>query len=405
MFSVKKITCLLFILCFSAGIADARPVPSNIVIDAKTGEVLYSKNPNTRHYPASLTKLMTLYITFEALEQGLIKKDDELKVSRTAANRSPSRLGLIPGDTITVAEAIDALIVKSANDCATVLAEGLGYSEPLFAEKMTEVAQTLGMKNTVFKNASGLPNRKQITTARDMVTLAAALYYHFPQYYDLFSKREFTYKDKTYYSHNNILKSFEGADGMKTGYIAAAGFNIITSAWRDGERVIAVALGYNTQDERDQAVARLMEKGFRKLAQNNADKPHTTYVKLDSEDFRLTAEPAFGGNDDESGEQAEKAEQAEKTSPDAVWMVQIGAFSNYAKARVYAQKIRRRYQRLSSRNVRVQPAENNSTIVYRSQLFSLTKDNAQAICKDLQKENKSCIVLPMEQKQQLAMAE
>ena len=396
MFAVKKFACLLFAGIVLSGAAAARPAPSNIVIDAKTGEVLYSKNPNTRHYPASLTKLMTLYITFEALEQGLIKKDDELKVSSTAANRSPSRLGLTPGDTITVAEAIDALIVKSANDCATVLAEGLGYSEPLFAEKMTEVAQTLGMKNTVFKNASGLPNRKQITTARDMVTLAAALYYHFPQYYDLFSKREFTYKDKTYYSHNNILKSFEGADGMKTGYIAAAGFNIITSAWRDGERVIAVALGYNTQDERDQAVARLMEKGFRKLAQNNADKPHATYVKLDSEDFRLTAEPT---SHIESGAKEEKA------SPDAVWMVQIGAFSNYAKARVYAQKIRRRYQRLSSRNVRVQPAENNSTIVYRSQLFSLTKDNAQAICKDLQKENKSCIVLPMEQKQQLAMAE
>lgn len=267
MFSVRKNIC---VLSLAAAVmftfpAAARPAPSGIVIDARTGEVLVSKNPNAVHHPASLTKLMTLYITFEALEKGLIKMDDELPVSAAAANRSPSRLGLKAGGKIKVGTAIDALIVKSANDCATVLAEGLGYSEARFAEKMTEVAKALGMKNTVFKNASGLPNSKQVTTARDMATLAAAVYFHFPQYYDLFARREFSYEGKTYYTHNHLLKNFEGADGMKTGYIASAGFNIVTSAQRDGERVIAVTMGHNTQEERDRTVARLMEQGFNKL--------------------------------------------------------------------------------------------------------------------------------------------
>ena len=163
MFSVRKNIC---VLSLAAAVmftfpAAARPAPSGIVIDARTGEVLVSKNPNAVHHPASLTKLMTLYITFEALEKGLIKMDDELPVSAAAANRSPSHLGLKAGGKIKVGTAIDALIVKSANDCATVLAEGLGYSEARFAEKMTEVAKALGMKNTVFKNASGLPNSKQ----------------------------------------------------------------------------------------------------------------------------------------------------------------------------------------------------------------------------------------------------
>ncbi len=366
--------------------ANARPSPSSIVIDAKTGEVLSSKNPNTIRYPASLTKLMTLYITFEALDKGMLSIDDELSVSRTAANRSPSRLGVKPGDKITVKTAIDALIVKSANDCATVLAEGLGYTEAQFAEKMTEVAKALGMKNTVFKNASGLPNRKQVTTARDMATLAAAVYFHFPQYYDLFSQTEFSYDGKTYYTHNHVLKNFEGADGMKTGFIAAAGFNIVTSAQRDQERVIAVAMGYNTQEERDRAVTKLMEQGFKKLALNHANEATTSYVKFDSSDFSL--------------ERIKEKEQNMQTTTDvfdsdANWSVQVGAFSNYAKARVYAQKIRRQYKNLKNKNVKVEPIESNFSIVYRSKLIHLKENEAKQICNDLQKANKSCIVAAM----------
>ncbi len=398
MFYHKRLFCLIFcclILCYSS-ITWARPLPSTIVIDALNGKILSAQNPDTIRYPASLTKLMTLYITFEAIEQGLLTFDDELPVSNTAANRSPSRLGLTAGDKIKVKTAIDALIVKSANDCATVLAEGLGYTETQFAEKMTEVAQTLGMKNTIFKNASGLPNKKQVTTARDMITLAAALYYHFPQYYDLFAQQKFTYNGKTYYSHNHILKNFEGADGMKTGYIAAAGFNIITSAWRDGDRVIAVAMGYDSQNERDQAVSRLMEKGFAKLAAHKFNQPTPTYAKLSSQDFQLTLHEKI-----QNPPIDKKASEFSK----GTWQVQIGAFSNYAKARVYAQKIRRKYQHLNNSHVKVAPIEKDFVIVYQSQLVFLTEDDAQNICKDLQKENKSCIVRLMNKNQKLAMAE
>ncbi len=397
MFSVRKSFYLFSCICLLgiAGSAQARLTPSSIVIDAKSGEVLAAKNPNAVRHPASLTKLMTLYITFEALEKGVIKLDDELPVSRTAANRSPSRLGLKAGQTIKVETAIEALIIKSANDCATVLAEGLGYSEAKFAEKMTEIAKALGMKNTVFKNASGLPNRKQVTTARDMATLAAAVYFHFPQYYDLFARKEFTYDGKTYYTHNHLLKKFEGADGMKTGFIASAGFNIVTSAQRDGERVIAVTMGHNTQEERDRTAARLMEQGFDKLAANHAPEATTTYVKFESKDFSL----------DTLMEQDNEPKAETPQDPEALWAVQIGAFSNYAKARVYAQKIRRRFEELSCRNVKVEPAETNSIIVYRSKLVGLNKNDAHEICKDLQKENKSCMVIPTSTNPQLMMAE
>ncbi len=392
----------LFLLTFfipATANAARRPPASSIVVNAKTGEVLSSQNADTPHHPASLTKLMTLYITFEALEKGIIKMDDLLPVSQNAANRSPSRLGVKPGDKLKVSTAIDALIIKSANDCATVLAEGLGYSEPKFAEKMTEVAKALGMKNTVFKNASGLPNRRQITTARDMATLAAAVYYHFPQYYDLFSRTQFSYDGKTYYTHNHLLKSFEGADGMKTGYIASAGYNIVTSAQRDGERVIAVTLGHNTLKERDRAAARLMEQAFGKLALNDADAVTPVFAKLENNDFKLAELTK-----EETSAASENAVSARQAPADAIWAVQVGAFSNYAKARVYALKIRRQFPQFKDRSIAVEPAQTASSIIYRSKLVGFDKKDAGEICKNLQKSNKSCIVVPIKTDSQLTLA-
>ncbi len=325
--------------------------------------------------------------------------DDLLPVSQNAANRSPSRLGVKPGDKLKVSTAIDALIIKSANDCATVLAEGLGYSEPKFAEKMTEVAKALGMKNTVFKNASGLPNRRQITTARDMATLAAAVYYHFPQYYDLFSRTQFSYDGKTYYTHNHLLKSFEGADGMKTGYIASAGYNIVTSAQRDGERVIAVTLGHNTLKERDRAAAKLMEQAFGKLALNDAAAVTPVFAKLENNDFKLAELTK-----EETSAASEDAASVQPAPADAIWAVQVGAFSNYAKARVYALKIRRQFPQFKDRRIAVEPAQTASSIIYRSKLVGFDKKDAGEICKNLQKSNKSCIVVPIKTDSQLTLA-
>ena len=273
MFKLKKLSLaqsfIGALICFGAALSSAGTAcaaTSSIIIDAENGEILSSKAPDTLRYPASLTKVMTLYITFDALNKGIIKMNDDLKVSRHAANMAPSRLGLRPGQKIKVKTCIEALIVKSANDCASVLAENLGYTEANCAKTMTKVAHELGMKNTTFKNANGLPNKAQKTTARDMALLAAAMYHHFPQYYKLFSLKKFTYNGKTIYTHNNILKTFAGADGMKTGFTNAAGYNIITSAQRDGKRVIAVTMGHNSAKERDRHVARMMDKGLKRLA-------------------------------------------------------------------------------------------------------------------------------------------
>lgn len=384
-------------LCFSAlNTAQAkargasRRTVSSIMIDANSGDVISANNADERRYPASLTKLMTLYITFNALDKGLLKMDDKLPVSRTAANRSPSKLGLKAGSKIKVRDAIMALIVKSANDCATVLAEGLGYTEENFAKTMTKVARELGMKNTTFKNASGLPNREQKTTARDMAILAAAVYHHFPQYYDLFSAKKFTWNGHTMYTHNHLLKTFKGADGMKTGFTNAAGYNIVTSAERDGHRVIAVTMGHDSIKSRDTRIADMMNKGLHKLALADDITTPSLYAQT---------EPTTPKNI------ATTTASAEKTSES--WGIQIGAFSNYAKARNYALNIRRQFNNKALRNsqIDIEPAQKGSAIVYRSKIIGLAKNEADKTCNHLKKSNKSCIVVASTSSQQLAMAD
>lgn len=371
-------------------VSGAHASVSSIIIDAETGDVLSSSNADSLRYPASLTKLMTLYITFNALDKGLIKFEDKLPVSRNAANRSPSKLGLKKGETITVRDAVLALIVKSANDCATVLAEGLGYSEENFAKTMTEVAQELGMKNTTFKNASGLPNRAQKTTARDMALLGAAMYHHFPEYYKLFATKKFTYNGRTYYTHNHLLKSFEGADGMKTGFTNAAGYNIVTSAERDGHRVIAVTMGHNTIRQRDTKVASLMKKGLQKLAMSDHIEAPNLYANADTHTY---GEPSL----------IEAATVADEAPASDVWAVQIGAFSNYAKARNYAISVKEQLK-MAGAEIDIEPAQKGSAVIYRSKLVGFEKNEADKTCNSLKKSNKSCIVIASSENQQLVMA-
>ncbi len=371
-------------------VSGAHASVSSIIIDAETGDVLSSSNADSLRYPASLTKLMTLYITFNALDKGLIKFEDKLPVSRNAANRSPSKLGLKKGETITVRDAVLALIVKSANDCATVLAEGLGYSEENFAKTMTEVAQELGMKNTTFKNASGLPNRAQKTTARDMALLGAAMYHHFPEYYKLFATKKFTYNGRTYYTHNHLLKSFEGADGMKTGFTNAAGYNIVTSAERNGHRVIAVTMGHNTIRQRDTKVASLMKKGLQKLAMSDHIEAPNLYANADTHTY---GEPSL----------IEAATVAGEAPASDVWAVQIGAFSNYAKARNYAISVKKQLK-MAGAEIDIEPAQKGSAVIYRSKLVGFEKNEADKTCNSLKKSNKSCIVIASSENQQLVMA-
>ncbi len=251
------------------GNAKYNPKYAGLVIELNHDVVLYEDRANARRYPASLTKLMTLYLTFEAMQQGRLTWDKRLPVSARAAKQPQTNIGLRKGDRVTVRDLVDSLIVRSANDSAVVLAEGLGKSEWNFALAMTQKARALGMNKTTFRNASGLPDSKQITTARDMAKLAVALKRDFPEHMHLFKKTRFNYKGRNYYSHNRVLKYFKGSDGMKTGYIRASGFNLVTTASRNGYDVVAVVMGGRTSKRRDRHMVDILNRSFNKLARKN----------------------------------------------------------------------------------------------------------------------------------------
>jgi D-alanyl-D-alanine carboxypeptidase len=232
------------------------------IVDAGNGQVVLDENGDAPRHPASLTKVMTLYLTFEALDHGRLTMDQRLPVSGWASVQSPTKLDLKEGTTITVHDAILGLITKSANDAAVVLAEALGGDEEIFAQKMTEKARQLGMKNTLYRNASGLPNDEQITTARDLAILTLALIRNFPAYYPLFSTQEFVYGGRINTNHNRMLGWYNGAEGLKTGYVNASGYNIILTAKREDRRLIGIMMGGDSAQSRDNALASLMDGAF-----------------------------------------------------------------------------------------------------------------------------------------------
>ena len=268
---------LAFLLFFAVFVMASTPSATlaakkhaSLVIDANSGKVLHADNISDMRYPASLTKLMTLYMTFDALRTGRLKMGTVLKASKKAAKMPSTNLRMKPGDRITVRDAIKALVVRSANDVSVILAEKLGGSEYKFAKRMTATARRLGMKNTTFKNASGLPHRQQKTTARDLAVLALALRRHYPQYYHFFRTQSFKYKKKLYKSHNKAMGRISGADGLKTGYIRASGFNLITSARRGGKSLVAIVLGGESSKARDNRMVNLVERTFARMnLQNN----------------------------------------------------------------------------------------------------------------------------------------
>ncbi len=238
----------------------ANPKYAGIVIDANTGKTLYSENADAPRYPASLTKMMTLYLVFEALDSKRITKKTPVPFSAAAASRPPSKLGVGAGRSIPVEAAILALVTKSANDVASALAELLGGSEAKFAQKMTAKARQLGMKNTRFRNASGLPDPQQVTTARDMAILGIALREHFPHHYHYFSTRSFKFGKATFANHNRLLGKVTGVDGIKTGYIHASGFNLVTSVNHNGRKLVAVVMGGRTGASRNAQMTELIKR-------------------------------------------------------------------------------------------------------------------------------------------------
>ena len=243
--------------------AEANPRFAAVVVDAKSGKVVFSRNADAIRYPASLTKMMTLYLVFEDLMAGRISLDSKLPVSAHAAGEPPSKIGFRPGQSVRVEDAIKILITKSANDVAAAVAEGLSGSVPAFAERMTRKAREVGMTRTTFKNASGLPHSEQVTTARDMATLGLRIQRDFPEMYRHFSLRSYSYGGRSFRNHNGLLGKVTGMDGIKTGYIRASGFNLCASVERNHKRIVAVVMGGRTAASRNNYMARLIEDMFR----------------------------------------------------------------------------------------------------------------------------------------------
>jgi len=240
---------------------------ASIVMDADTGMILHQRYADKSLHPASLTKVMTLLLLFEDMERGKIRLDDRIYISKTAASMVPSKLGLAPGTSIRVRDAINALAIKSANDIAVAVAEHIGGKEEIFARMMTRRAHELGMSRTYFKNASGLHNKFQVSTARDMAKLAKFVIDRYPHYYRYYSRKSFEYDGVTYRTHNKLMKRYRGMDGMKTGYISASGFNLIASAKRDGHRLIGVVFGGRTSRTRNDHMEMLLNRGFKRMQQ------------------------------------------------------------------------------------------------------------------------------------------
>ena len=389
-----------------------------IVIDAETGRVLSEMNADAITYPASLTKMMTLYLTFEALNSGRLGLDQYLPVSSEAASKSPTKLHLVPGDSVQIHDLILGIVTKSANDAAAVLAEGLAGSEPAFAERMTAKARQLGMTNTVYRNASGLPDPEQRTTARDVAQLALALYHDFPREYRYFATRQFFFRGRLIVTHNHLLDWYEGADGIKTGYIGASGFNLAASAVRNGHRLIGVVMGGASAGSRDREMAALLDQGFSEVgagptlvAEREAPLPSVAPPAVPTVVETDQPEPA---RPREKIEQLAKAARkiAAHLSPVAKaeaapiphqlrtpaeidrWSIQLGSFRVESAAEQAARSAATVPGARGKPVQIVQPSKGGKEHVYRARLLNFSPQEAQDACAALHKKKIECSVVP-----------
>ncbi len=267
-FAVLSLFCLIAAFTATPALAAGNPRYASLIMDADSGVVLHQENSRAQRFPASLTKMMTLYMLFDELRAGRMTMKTMLPVSAKAAAQPQTNISLKAGDRISVENAIKALVVRSANDVAVVVAEAIGRSEWNFGLLMSAKAHTLGMRSTVFRNASGLPDARQRTTAYDMAVLGIALQKKFPQYYPYFKTSRFVWKGRTYTGHNHVMNRYGGVDGIKTGYINASGFNLVTSVKKDGRNLVAVVMGGRTAKSRDDHMIALLDRTYTKLAAN-----------------------------------------------------------------------------------------------------------------------------------------
>jgi len=376
----KRLVAAAFLLFLALAAMAPKAVQAgyaSIVVDAESGRILHATNADTRNYPASLTKMMTLYMVFEALDVGKWTLKTRLKVSARAARQPASRLGLKRGSTITVKDAILALVTKSANDVATVVAENLAKSERDFAMMMTTMARRLNMTRTTFRNASGLPNRGQMSTARDMARLARALQKNHARHYHYFSTRSFRYDGRKHKNHNKLLTTYEGADGIKTGYIRAAGYNLVASANRRGTRLIGVVFGGRNSKQRNRIMTKLLNKGFAII--DGKRKPSQLMAKASPPKKPVA-----------------KAAPTRKVKPsNGTWGVQVGAYAKYSQAYKSARDAVRMAERyLAAGTIKVVPLQTRrGNTLYRARIHGLGKRTAYAACRALEKRSRDCMEL------------
>ena len=345
-------------------------LPSNVfakiaalVVDYDTEEVLFEVNADTRNHPASLTKMMTLYIAFDYLNKDKLEWETLMKVSKIANSRSPSKLYLEVGTSISVEDAVMALVVKSANDVATVLSEHISGTEREFAKLMTRYARNLGMSNTTFKNASGLHHSAQLTTARDMATLSRAMISNFPIKYKLFQKEKFVWKGKTYKTHNRLMQSYEGADGIKTGYIQKSGFQLAFSAVRQNKRLIGIYFGGNTGRQRDDKLRFYMDNAFNELKiTKNKNTKTKKIVKLKKPNLLK-------------------------------YKIVVGTFKYKNNAAKHIKIIKQKYPKTTNaKKGEIVLITNNGKQLYESRFQFFSKKNAQLACSRLKKYNRDCFI-------------
>jgi D-alanyl-D-alanine carboxypeptidase len=339
--------------------------------------------------------MMTLYIAFEAIKKGKLDMDQKLRVSRRAAAARPSKLGLKAGSTITLEDAILAMLTKSANDAAVVVAESIAGSEHKFGRLMTRKARELGMTRSNFRNASGLPNRRQLSTARDMATLAAHLLRDFPGQYKLFSTPEFEYSGRRYRNHNALLESYPGVDGMKTGYTRASGYNLVASAERNGRRIIGVVFGGRSSAARNRRMRTLLDRGFARLEQL----PEPPPMKPDTPPLAKVAGSVSGTSIVVARNDALRKPTAmtmQDTGGKAGWGIQVGAFRDDEPARKAADKAVRQLRRnvRNAAQVVVVPVQQGKETIYRARLLGLSRSTANEACRRLQSRKLSCVPVP-----------
>ena len=357
---MKRVLSFVLSCALLCGFANAADYKAVLVADIDTGHVLYQENANDSNYPASLTKIMTLYLTFDALEHGRLHLDDYLIVSNYAANAQPVKLGLPAGSKITVEDAIKAVAVHSANDVARVLAENLqGGKEGNFANLMTRVANEIGLQNTNFENSSGLPNDDHMSTARDIALLSMAVYKHFPQYWKYFGIKSWTYNGKTYTNGNRLLASYPGCDGMKTGYTNKSKYSLVATAKRDGKHLIAVVLGAENKDVRANVATKMLNIGFNRVGKDNYyyEQPKTQVSAANPVAKYATPAPV-------------QKQTNVKTYSSGNVGVQFGAFSSYETANNQAKKVK-------SATGLTPDIEQNASGLYRVRVNGLSESAAQ----------------------------